>query len=202
MVAVEFFFTFLKAKMRSQNAGLGLKGSNYGASSSDSYKDKLKKLVCYSVAGHFAPCRVQPFQSLRFELDKGETTLVLLKETRHQKSNQMNNLAQRIPSVFSHNPTALDKYLSLKLQKQGRTAKPSLYYMAIQFLKKLWYCDGGRDQNKSLVLSNELIKVELPPWKIWKAEVSSVSPLSQPMAKGGSDEGLTFEGTAVTYWGI
>ena len=32
--------------MRSQNAGLGLKGSNYGASSSDSYRDKLKKLVC------------------------------------------------------------------------------------------------------------------------------------------------------------
>ena len=32
--------------MRSQNAGLGLKGSSYGASSSDSYRDKLKKLVC------------------------------------------------------------------------------------------------------------------------------------------------------------
>ena len=31
------------------------------------------------------------------------------------------------------------------------------------FLKKLWYCDGGRDQKKSLVLSNELIKVKLPP---------------------------------------
>ncbi|KAK2571251.1 RNA-binding protein 10 [Acropora cervicornis] len=35
----------IEAKMRSQNAGLGLKGSNYGASSSDSYKDKLKKLA-------------------------------------------------------------------------------------------------------------------------------------------------------------
>ena len=83
-----------------EHAGLGLKGSNYGASSSDNYKDKLKKLVCYSVAGHFAPCRARPFQSIRFELDKGETTLVLFKKTRHQKSNQMNNLAQRIPSVF------------------------------------------------------------------------------------------------------
>ena len=31
------------------------------------------------------------------------------------------------------------------------------------FLKKLWCCVGGRDQNKNLVLSNELIKVELPP---------------------------------------
>lgn len=35
----------IEAKMRSQNAGLGLKGSSYGASSSDSYKDKLKKLA-------------------------------------------------------------------------------------------------------------------------------------------------------------
>ena len=30
------------------------------------------------------------------------------------------------------------------------------------FLKKLWCCVGGRDQNKNLVLSDELIKVELP----------------------------------------
>ena len=35
---------------------------------------------------------------------------------------------------------------------------------------------------KNLVLSNELIKVELPPWKIWKADVSSVSPLSERIA--------------------
>ena len=33
--------------------------------------------------------------------------------------------------------------------------------------------------NKNLVLSNELIKVKLPPWKIWKADVSSVSPSSE-----------------------
>ena len=31
------------------------------------------------------------------------------------------------------------------------------------FLKKLGCCVGGRDQNKNLVLSNELINVELPP---------------------------------------
>ena len=30
-------------------------------------------------------------------------------------------------------------------------------------LKKLWCCVGGGDQDKSLVLSNELINVELPP---------------------------------------
>ena len=35
--------------------------------------------------------------------------------------------------------------------------------MNFLFLKKLWCCVGGRDQNKNLVLSNELIKVELPP---------------------------------------
>ena len=34
--------------------------------------------------------------------------------------------------------------------------------MDFKFLKKLWCCVGGRDQNKNLVLSNELIKVELP----------------------------------------
>ena len=34
---------------------------------------------------------------------------------------------------------------------------------------------------ENLVLSNELIKVELPPWKIWKADVSSVSPSSERM---------------------
>ena len=31
------------------------------------------------------------------------------------------------------------------------------------FLKKLWCCVGERDENKNLVLSNELITVELPP---------------------------------------
>ena len=38
------------------------------------------------------------------------------------------------------------------------------------------------------LLSNKLIKVELPPWKIWKADVSSVNPFV-----GANDEGLTFE---------
>ena len=39
--------------------------------------------------------------------------------------------------------------------------------------------DKVKHQNKNLVLSNELIKVNLPPWKIWKADVSSVSPSSE-----------------------
>ena len=39
-------------------------------------------------------------------------------------------------------------------------------------------------QDKNWVLSNELIKVELPPWKIWKADVIR------------SDEGLTLETSA------
>ena len=47
-----------------------------------------------------------------------------------------------------------------------------------EFLKKLWCCVGGRLKQK-FILSNELIKVEWPPWKIWKADVSSVSPSSE-----------------------
>ena len=35
--------------------------------------------------------------------------------------------------------------------------------MDFLFLKKLRCCVGGGDQNKNLVLSNELIKDELPP---------------------------------------
>ena len=74
--------------MRSQNAGLGLKGSNYGASSSDSYKDKLKKLVCYSVAGHFAPCGARPFQSLLVELDKGRNGSISVRENKATKKHR------------------------------------------------------------------------------------------------------------------
>ena len=44
--------------MRSQNAGLGLKGSSYGASSSDSYRDKLKKLVCFTFLVDLGLCYV------------------------------------------------------------------------------------------------------------------------------------------------
>ena len=38
--------------------------------------------------------------------------------------------------------------------------------------------------NKNLILSNELIKVDLPPWKFKKADASRVSPSSEPMTKG------------------
>jgi len=125
MVAVEFFFTFLKAKMRSQNAGLGLKGSNYGASSSDSYKDKLKKLVCYSVAGHFAPCRARPFQSLRFELGKGETILVLLKKTRHKKAIRWTILHNEFRLFFTQ-PNSSWQIPIAKVTKTGTDSKTKL----------------------------------------------------------------------------
>ena len=47
------------------------------------------------------------------------------------------------------------------------------------------------------VLLNELIKVELPPWKNWKADVSSVSPSSERSFHFfRSDEGLTLETSA------
>ena len=38
----------------------------------------------------------------------------------------------------------------------------------------------------NLVLSNEFIKVELPPWKIWKADISSVSLSSFALTKANS----------------
>ena len=38
---------------------------------------------------------------------------------------------------------------------------------------------GFRSYDKNLLFSNELIKVELPPWKIEKADVSKVSPSSE-----------------------
>ena len=38
-------------------------------------------------------------------------------------------------------------------------------------------------KHENLVLSKELIKVELPPSKIWKADVSSVSPSSFALTK-------------------
>ena len=37
------------------------------------------------------------------------------------------------------------------------------WQMDFYFLKKLWCFVGGKDENKNLALSNELIKVELPP---------------------------------------
>ena len=42
------------------------------------------------------------------------------------------------------------------------------YSIDYEFLvsKETVCCVGGRDQNKNLVLSNESIKVELPPRKI------------------------------------
>ena len=48
---------------------------------------------------------------------------------------------------------------SHKCQSQNDTIEN----LDFQFLKKLWCCVGGRDENKNLVLSNELIKVEIPP---------------------------------------
>ena len=43
---------------------------------------------------------------------------------------------------------------------------------------------------EKLVLSNELIKVELPPWKVWKL---TFQPLTPRQGEFRSDEGLTFE---------
>ena len=36
---------------------------------------------------------------------------------------------------------------------------------------------------ENLVLSDKLMKVELPPQKIWKTHISNVSPLSERMSR-------------------
>ena len=38
-------------------------------------------------------------------------------------------------------------------------------------------------KDENLVSSDELIKVEIPPGKIWKIDVSSVSPSSERMIR-------------------
>ena len=58
--------------------------------------------------------------------------------------------------------------------------------------KETWCCVGGRVKHENLLLSKELINVDLPPWKIWKADVSSLSPLSEWTAKT-----LTLETSAI-----
>ena len=50
--------------------------------------------------------------------------------------------------------------------------------------------------NKNLVLSHELIKVELPRWKIKKADVSSVSPSSEWNRFALTFNGLTIKMSA------
>ena len=50
-----------------------------------------------------------------------------------------------------------------------------------------------------LVLSSEWIKVDLPPWKIWKAGVSSVSPFSFPLATGKRSKSQLCYLSAITF---
>ena len=48
------------------------------------------------------------------------------------------------------------------IHKSHKKRQP-IHFIGFEFLKKLWCCVGGIDQTKNLVLSNELIKAELPP---------------------------------------
>ena len=57
-------------------------------------------------------------------------------------------------------------------------SKPLIIKFLVTVLRELWCCVGRRVKHEQLVLSNEL-KVELPPRKIWKADVSTVSPSSE-----------------------
>ena len=56
---------------------------------------------------------------------------------------------------------------------------PQFDWLVDKCQKKLFCCVGGKVKYEYLVLSKELIKVKLPLWKTWKADVSSVSPSSE-----------------------
>lgn len=64
---------------------------------------------------------------------------------------------------------------------------------------------SGRDTSlvrENLVLSDDLIKVEFPPWKIWKAGVSSVSPSSKRATKGWRSKRYFSKPFTVVIWPI
>jgi len=63
-----------------------------------------------------------------------------------------------------------------KLQFVSSASQNTTITSDVNVVLQIW---GLLGHEKSLVLSNELINVELPPWKIWKADVSSVSPSSE-----------------------
>ena len=64
-------------------------------------------------------------------------------------------------------------FLAHSCPKQGQDFKPSAAPL---------YPNMGQVPPRDLVLSIALIKVELPPLKIWKADVSSVNPSSKRFA--------------------
>ena len=69
-----------------------------------------------------------------------------------------------VTPVALANKPVMGVYFDEKICSQILLANPSLD--AKKALDVTCYADRTEAKNKNLVLSNELIKVELPPWKI------------------------------------
>ena len=74
----------------------------------------------------------------------------------------------------------MQAYLYVRTFESGRLEQGKPW--GGKFLEKLWYCAGGRVQQGNLVISTELI-TSVGHVKSLKADVSSVSPLSEANAK-------------------
>ena len=76
-------------------------------------------------------------------------------------------------SIYSSKYVYYDFYDRLFLGYHGTVQKA--VFSTVLWLESTW----TRGQHETLVLSNELMKVELPSWKLWKADFSSVSLWSE-----------------------
>ena len=73
-----------------------------------------------------------------------------------------------------------------KAQKLSQMLSSDSLHFDLNELKDFTLKTNKGDYIKNLVLSNKLIKVELPSQKIWKADVSGVSPFSKATRKTGN----------------
>ena len=82
--------------------------------------------------------------------------------------------------IFLRHRFFLRKYCLNPWHRLGLRHDPRFWHISmltnLLFLKKPWCYVGGRVKHENSVLSNELRKVELPPWKIWKANFLTVNP--------------------------
>ena len=82
-----------------------------------------------------------------------------------------------------------DPYLPRNVSERGSTfmtrAKNLLYFLhPISMLTARLLPSPLRPKHENLVSSNELIKIESPAWKIWKADFSSNSHSSERIDEG------------------
>ena len=78
---------------------------------------------------------------------------------------------------------SLSSIFSLRRAIDPPAIRCSLNSNSNEFLVSKETAVGGGVEHENLVLSNEFVKVEFPPSKTWKAEVSRVSPSSFALSK-------------------